>query len=342
MNTETEIDKQPSIGQMLRQAREARSLTVPQVAAQLNLAVPLIEKLEQDQFNGDMQETYVRGYIRAYAKLLKIPEKQLVSVFSRETGRQAYVAKPMQTFSNRTKHQTTDNRFLWLTYGIIALFIVLLFVWWWQTEAEFKQSATEVTTKSTAVASSSPDVTLSLSGANSVELTDTTQASTEPANTELTGITQTDTDQTGIEQLSTKQVDSQHQLLPTTPMSADAQAVSTIEQMLVTMQTKTMQAETMQLETASNLEPSAAIVGLDSLQLRFHDACWVNIIDAAGERIAFGTKEKGYVMDLKGQAPFVVTLCNPTVVAISFNHQPYDLSTLPTGRVAKFTIPGSE
>lgn len=298
MKIETEANQQPSIGEILNQARVARGLTLQQVAAQLNLAVTLIEKLEQDQFNGDMQETYVRGYIRAYAKLLKIPEKQLVTAFSLEKGGQRYVTKPMQTFSNRTKLQTTDKRFLWLTYGIIALFIVLLFVWWWQTESRFDLTPPETVPNNAATE-------LSLSDATS--FADNTLASDAAAAEAVAMLAE--------------------------PIAADAQAAAKLQQMIVSIQA----------EIGSDSEDKdETLIGLDSLTMRFYDACWVNVIDAAGERIAFGTKEKGYVMDLKGKAPFVVTLGNPTVVAISFNQQPYDISTLPIGRVAKFTIPGSE
>jgi cytoskeleton protein RodZ len=298
MNIETESNQQPSIGQMLNQAREARGLTLQQVASQLNLAVALIEKLEQDQFNGDMQETYVRGYIRAYAKLLKIPEKQLVTAFSLETGRQRFVAKPMQTFSNRTKLQTTDKRFLWLTYGIIALFIVLLFVWWWQTEAESEQSTQKQATNNNTTEQMTP---------SPLNLNDTVSAA-EPAKP-------------------------QSAVMLVESIAVDTQAAAKLQQMLVSIQA----------EIGANTEDSAeTLIGQDSLTMQFYDACWVNVIDAEGERIAFGTKEKGYVMELKGKAPFVVTLGNPAVVTIRLNQQPYDISTLPIGRVAKFTIPGSE
>ncbi len=62
-----------SAGQLLRQAREQQNLTLAQVAQQLNLSRSLIDDLEQDQVDAKLSSTFVRGYLRSYAKLLKIP-----------------------------------------------------------------------------------------------------------------------------------------------------------------------------------------------------------------------------------------------------------------------------
>ena len=81
---------------------------------------------------------------------------------------------------------------------------------------------------------------------------------------------------------------------------------------------------------------------LDQLEMRFSQNCWVNVLDAEGNRVAYGTKQAGYIMQVTGTAPFTVTLGNPSVVTINFNQQAFDMSAFPGGRVAKFTIPESE
>ena len=76
--------------------------------------------------------------------------------------------------------------------------------------------------------------------------------------------------------------------------------------------------------------------------MRFSENCWIDVVDADGNRVAYGTKQAGYIMQLTGTAPFVITLGNPSVVTINFNQQAFDMSAFPGGRVAKFTIPESE
>ncbi|MFT7193948.1 MAG: cytoskeleton protein RodZ [Rheinheimera aquimaris] len=95
-------------------------------------------------------------------------------------------------------------------------------------------------------------------------------------------------------------------------------------------------------EQTAAAEDIIPIAEADQLEMRFSENCWVDVTDADGNRVAYGTKQAGYIMQLSGKAPFVVTLGNPSVVSITFNQQAVDMSALAAGRVAKFTIPESE
>ena len=67
-----EVEKQPaSPGQMLRAAREAKGWKVEQVASQLKLSRRQIEALEADAFADLPGLTFVRGFVRNYARVLE-------------------------------------------------------------------------------------------------------------------------------------------------------------------------------------------------------------------------------------------------------------------------------
>jgi cytoskeleton protein RodZ len=292
---ENEVVAEISVGQLLRQAREQRKLTIQQVALQLNLKIEQVERLEQDQPDGKTLETFARGYVRAYGRLLKLPETELMAALSRQTGSVVSTAKPMRTFSNRTAHQATENRFMWLTYAIIVLLLALLFVWWWQ-------SSYENTTESSAAARASQPVEAR-----------TQQVSPQPATDEP------------AEQASDE---------PVASIGGAADNAISEQQLNEMLQ---------QLAAPSaELVPAAEVPQLDTLEMRFSENCWIDVVDADGNRIAYGTKQAGYIMQLTGTAPFVITLGNPSVVKINFNQQAFDISAFPGGRVAKFTIPESE
>ena len=274
-------DEQPktlTAGQLLRQGREQRKLTVAQVALQLNLKTEQVDKLEQDQFDGTL-ETFARGYVRAYGRLLKLKEAELMAAFGKQTGCQQSSAKPMRTFSNRTAKQATENRFMWLTYAIIVLLLVLLFIWWWQTER----------------------VTSVVEQDNSNEIA-------------ATAITEVVVDEEVLQ-----------------PDMPTAEQVTELLEQLAP-----------ETEVAAGVPDVVVEPVLDQLEMRFSQNCWVNVVDADGNRVAYGTKQAGYIMQLTGTAPFSVTLGNPSVVEITFNQKAVDMSALPTGRVAKFSIPESE
>jgi cytoskeleton protein RodZ len=57
-------------GSMLATARKQQKKTIEEIAKELNLSVTQVKLIELDQTEGLPEPTYVRGYIRGYAKLL--------------------------------------------------------------------------------------------------------------------------------------------------------------------------------------------------------------------------------------------------------------------------------
>jgi cytoskeleton protein RodZ len=68
-------------GERLREAREARKLSVDDVAAQLKLDVDKINALENSEVAHIVAPVFVAGYLRAYAKLLELPAEELIDDF---------------------------------------------------------------------------------------------------------------------------------------------------------------------------------------------------------------------------------------------------------------------
>lgn len=62
----------PGPGVMLRMAREARGTTIAEVAAALKMSPRQIEAIEAEDFSRLSGATFIRGFIRNYARLLKI------------------------------------------------------------------------------------------------------------------------------------------------------------------------------------------------------------------------------------------------------------------------------
>lgn len=57
----------------LRSARVTLGLSTADIANQLNLTVNIVERIEAGEF-ADIAPIFIRGYIRSYAKLIKLPE----------------------------------------------------------------------------------------------------------------------------------------------------------------------------------------------------------------------------------------------------------------------------
>jgi cytoskeleton protein RodZ len=76
----TEPVPQPGLspGQVLAERREEWGLTVQDVASNLNLGAETIEALEADNYERLPGSTFVKGYIRSYARLLKLDAEDLL------------------------------------------------------------------------------------------------------------------------------------------------------------------------------------------------------------------------------------------------------------------------
>ena len=76
-------------GAALQAAREARQLSVPQVADQLKLSSAAVTALEANDWDRLPAQVFVRGYIRAYARLMGLEEEQLLENGGSATGGEA-------------------------------------------------------------------------------------------------------------------------------------------------------------------------------------------------------------------------------------------------------------
>ncbi|MGH8579281.1 MAG: helix-turn-helix domain-containing protein [Gammaproteobacteria bacterium] len=59
-------------GDRLRQAREAQKMAIEEVAARLNLKPAIVQALEEDQYQHLPSAAYARGYLRGYARLMRV------------------------------------------------------------------------------------------------------------------------------------------------------------------------------------------------------------------------------------------------------------------------------
>ena len=73
-----------SIGAQLVAARQARKLDRAMVARELKLDVAVVEALEQDNAAALPAPIFVKGYLRSYARLVGLPEEQLVRTYAQQ------------------------------------------------------------------------------------------------------------------------------------------------------------------------------------------------------------------------------------------------------------------
>src|SRR5689334_12068464 len=84
----------PTVAEQLRQAREAKKMTVHQVAEITKIRTDHIRALEEGNFNVFSAPVYIRGFVRTYATLLKLDVPQTMAALDEELGRTEKFSEP--------------------------------------------------------------------------------------------------------------------------------------------------------------------------------------------------------------------------------------------------------
>jgi len=84
----------PTVAEQLRAAREAKNLTIPQVAEATKIRTDHIRALEEGNFNVFSAPVYIRGFVRNYATLLKLDVLKIMAALDAELGRTEKFSEP--------------------------------------------------------------------------------------------------------------------------------------------------------------------------------------------------------------------------------------------------------
>jgi cytoskeletal protein RodZ len=74
-------------GEILKRTRESKNLTIETVNRDTKISVNVIRALEQDDMDTFSSETYLKGFLKNYARYLKLDPDQMWSMLSRQRGR---------------------------------------------------------------------------------------------------------------------------------------------------------------------------------------------------------------------------------------------------------------
>lgn len=112
-----------SPGALLQRAREAKGLTPEQVSSQTMLSRATVEALENNDFERLSQPVFVRGYYRKCAKVLGLPEDEVMAAYARFSGEAAPRPAAAAHVDVIPQDVTPGPRraFLYLLLAVIAL-----------------------------------------------------------------------------------------------------------------------------------------------------------------------------------------------------------------------------
>jgi cytoskeletal protein RodZ len=71
-----------SVGEHLRQLREAKRMSLAEVSRETRVPIASVERIEADRFDELPGEVFVRGFLRAYAKALDVPADEILARYT--------------------------------------------------------------------------------------------------------------------------------------------------------------------------------------------------------------------------------------------------------------------
>jgi len=128
-NSETKNDSSKTAGEVLRKKRENIGLSIDHIANQLNLDPKLIELLEKNDYEKFNIETYLKGYLRAYAKILNLDGDMIINLYKESNPEKTPEILP--NVKRKIQRNSTDKSVKLFSY-IIGITIALSILVWYQ------------------------------------------------------------------------------------------------------------------------------------------------------------------------------------------------------------------
>lgn len=336
MNTEAnhELNTALSTGERLRNAREQLGLSQQMVAERLCLKVSTVREIEENKTPSDLASTFLRGYIRSYARLVHIPEEELLPMMEKQAPVKSAKVQNVQGFALGKRRKKRDGWLMSFTWLVLFVVIGLTGAWWWQNH---KAQQDEINSMADAPIS---DAGTSGSAPQPVPLNTDEMAgnntSTEQAQTTAPAAT-------SAQDSTTQNNAGTPATTATPPAQADSNAVvspslANVDGVSTANTGNSADAQTGTLPTgeAATTAPQA---DPNAIVMNFNADCWLEVTDATGKKLFSGMQRKDGSLNLTGQAPYRLKIGAPAAVQIQYQGKPVDLSRfIRASQVARFTL----
>ncbi len=117
----------PGPGALLRAEREKQNITVKEIASQLNLHTEVVDALELDDNEKLPAPMYVRGYIRSYARILKLDADKLIGLYDQDASGPPEIIPEIK----QTSQASSTDKPVKAATSLVAFCLLLLFLSWW-------------------------------------------------------------------------------------------------------------------------------------------------------------------------------------------------------------------
>jgi len=316
-------------GERLQAARIKKGLSVEDVAGRMHLSPSILEAIEENEFDEITAPIFVKGYLRAYARIVSLGEdemiRQYVEFYSEEDP-------PINTTSHMVPElSAADTSIKWTTYFIIVVLGVLLAAWWWnkqqnqepplsldvQSSRMADNASTEAVVDSDIQAGSetsfAADVATTVVESGPPDAPDAPESPDAPVSATADSSTEIDpAADEAMESVAREVVET----------DADTEQDSSTDAVALPLETDSSSTtEEAELQAAGTRDQPTQVApsGSDKLKIIIHADTWADVKDANNYQLVYDLLRADSSVELTGEAPFVVFLGNGHGVEIMIN-----------------------
>ncbi|MEB5707186.1 cytoskeleton protein RodZ [Pantoea anthophila] len=334
MNTEATQENSAlhSTGDRLRLAREQMGLSQQNVAERLCLKLSTVRDIEEDKSPADLASTFLRGYIRSYARLVHIPEEELLPMMAKQTPVRAAKIEPMQSFSLGKRRKKRDGWLMIFTWLVVFVVIGLTGAWWWQNHKASQDDLVPMTDQNGSSGDSGQSIPLGETSGDSAA-----PAAPDESNTAASDDSATSTPANSAPAASTTTTPATTQTDSSNAVVSPSQAPQdTTSAAPATTNPATSTTPQMPVGAAAVSEPAA---DPNAVVMNFTADCWLEVSDATGKKLFSGIQRSGGKLSLAGTPPYRLKIGAPSAVQVQYQNQPVDLSRfIRNNQVARLTL----
>jgi cytoskeletal protein RodZ len=148
------VEAEPSpVGEQLRAAREAKGLSLDDVAAQTRIPLRHLASIETSDWENLPAPTYTIGFAKSYAGAVDLDRTEIGNQLREEMGGQRFASTSNDVFEAADPARTMPKG---LVIGAIAAVIVLIVLMSWLNRRSLDQTEAPAATETNAVAPAAP------------------------------------------------------------------------------------------------------------------------------------------------------------------------------------------
>lgn len=360
--------REDGFGHRFKTARDEKNLSIEDVARKLHLNKKIILALESEDHTQLPAAAFVCGYIRNYARLLKIQPELLVESYKNDRSDDSLepeikITKGIKTPANSMPYDALSA----VVMPMIVVFVLLALAtggWeiWLYVSSNYPGSDSSETVELETVVANDSGANDGLANNDAVEvllLPDLDKPYDPPAE-ELLEQSSSDSLLTENSQQAKSSLSAEGSLSTESSLPAVGSGSMPAEGSLPAVGSGSMPAEgslsaegSLPAEGSVPAEGSLPAEGLtqagidiqpvgvvtNQLILEFSGNSWVSIKDANGKILSTGLKKSSQILQLDGEMPYKVFLGDARVVKISFNGKVFDHSKYINWKnVARFNV----